>query len=198
MRKDSELDWEKLERSWRAQPTAVPVPAALLRRVRRQEWRLRLGAAADWLGAAAFAGFALYLIAMRFSAFNLFWGLVLLSLAAWALVFSVGNRRGLWSPLGESAREYLDLALLRVARRRRALIFMWLLFAVELVIFALWELLALSGWLPWRVSSFGPRLYGLLGIALAVMLVWSGCVMLRVRREARHLEKLRREIDAPL
>lgn len=48
------------------------------------------------------SAFAVYLIAYRFSAANVFW----------ALVFSVNNRRDTWLPANESARAYLDLGKL--------------------------------------------------------------------------------------
>ncbi|MGL6161465.1 hypothetical protein [Microbulbifer sp.] len=195
MKKDSELDWAALERSWHSQSEVAPVPDALLRRVRRQERRLWLGAAGDWLAAAVMGAFAVYLIAYRFSAANLFWALVFLALVGWALVFSVNNRRDTWLPASESARAYLDLALLRVQRRRRALKFMWILFAAELGIFALWELLALSGWLPWFFFSLSVRAFSILGVVLAIMVVWSWLVSLRIGREFRELERLRGEIE---
>jgi hypothetical protein len=38
----------------------------------------------------------------------------MLWLTAMALQFSTGNRRGLWAPVGETTRDYLDLALERI------------------------------------------------------------------------------------
>lgn len=37
-----------------------------------------------------------------------------------ALQFSISNRGGLWTPAGETTRDYLDLALERIRRRVRS------------------------------------------------------------------------------
>lgn len=193
MQQDSERDLAALAECWQRQ--AAPPPPALLAHMHRRERRLRLAAALDWLGAAAMGGFALYIILFRFNPFNVFWALVLLAFVLWALLFSIRNRRDLWNPADESVQSYMRLSLLRLESRRRTLRFMWLLFAAELLIFALWQLLALGGWLPWLFTSLPPRVFAVLAGALAAMLIWTWLMAARIRREAGELEKIRRELE---
>lgn len=191
---EREADWEPLMECWRRLPDSVPAPPVLLAHVRRREFRLQLAAVMDWLAAAFAVGVVVYMLLCQFSAYQLFWGLVILALVAWAMVFSINNRRDLWSPADGSVQAYMRLSLLRLERRRRTLRFMWILFAVELVIIALWQLAAIAGWLPWSMSVFPLRMLGVLAVALAIMLVWTWIAFARIRREAQELAGLQRNL----
>lgn len=195
MKIEKDDDLCELGRLWREQPIAVPPSPNLLRRVRSQERYLKLGLLAEWGAAIVLCAVGLSFILRDSSLTNLIWGLVTIALVVWALAFSHLNRRQLWRPADESALAHINLALQRLEKKRHAVQFTWILFGVELCIFACWDLLAVIGWWePMLWTAPLRALYWLGGISL-VLAFWSLFVLLRAKREADILEQLRQEIN---
>lgn len=193
MNDTTDRDWQALQELWRAQPAETPVPAEVRRRVKRQERYLRLGAAAEWLVAVGLCTYAIVIAARDWAPADIFWALVVLVLVGWALSFSLTNRRDLYCPPEESTRAYIDLALLRIARKRSAVRFAWLLYAIELAIFLSWELLALWGWLePILTPASTPTLLAIATVTL-VLAGWSLFVWLRSARDLRLFTELQKQ-----
>ncbi|MFV8783407.1 hypothetical protein ACNKU7_13410 [Microbulbifer sp. SA54] len=138
---------QDLANLWRQAPVTVPVPDVIRTNIRQQERRMRLFALLEWMGAVVVGVGGIYLM-LNSSVSDAPWrALLVVALLTWAMAFSVSNRRGVWDPLEESTRGYLDLARLRLARKRRMLRFAWILFIAELGIFAVWQWLSRFGWL---------------------------------------------------
>ncbi|MFD1217073.1 hypothetical protein [Microbulbifer celer] len=158
---------------WQQTPVAVPVPEVIRARIRQQERRMRVFAVLEWAGSIAVGIGGVYLMmnsGMRDAPWRALLVLVLLTLA---MAFSVSNRQGVWDPLEESIRGYLDLARLRLVRKRRMLRFAWLLFVAELGIFAVWQWLSQFGWLePIFVGDGKSAISWILIFALG-MATWS-------------------------
>ncbi|WP_323846449.1 hypothetical protein [Microbulbifer magnicolonia] len=195
MKRETDEQWQALENLWREQPAAAPVPDEIRRRVRRQEWRMRIGAALEWLAAIALCTYAILFAATKWDTAGFFWALVVFALVAWAVSFSVANRRGLWCPPEESTQAYIDLALLRIDRNYRAIRFAWLLYAAELAIFAGWELLGKFGLIEPSFSFVS--LNGLFTILAVTGLLggWSLAVWLRSKREREIFGELQQKSE---
>ncbi|MEW5249525.1 hypothetical protein [Microbulbifer discodermiae] len=182
--------WRQLEALWQQQPVALPVPEELRKLVKRQALRLRVFAGLEWCMAALLAVYALYSLGQGMTLSNLAWSLILVGLVAWALRFSIGNRRGIWHPLEESTQAYLALARERLQRKRAAIRFAWILFATELAIFALWQLLAAFGWLDPLFNLFSWRAPLTIGVIAGILGAWSWLTSARIRRETLVFEQI--------
>ncbi|SHF20995.1 hypothetical protein SAMN04487965_1636 [Microbulbifer donghaiensis] len=195
MKSAKEEQWQTLENLWRRQPAEAPIPDEMRRRVRRQERRMRIGAVLEWLVAIALCTYAIWFAVENRNTNGVLWLLVVFALVAWAVGFSTANRRGLWCPPEESAQAYIELALLRIERHRQAIRFAWLLYAVELAIFAGWELLARFDVIEASFSFVSVRaLATILGVT-AVLGGWSLFVWLRCKRERRVFSELQQNSE---
>lgn len=193
MNDTTERDWQALQELWRKQPVETPIPAEIRRRVQRQERRLRIGAALEWLVAVGLCTYAITFAARDWAPADIFWALVALVLVGWALSFSIANRRDLWCPPEESTSAYIDLALLRIERKRSAIRFAWLLYAVELSIFLLWELLSQFGWLKPLFTADSGRALLMVGAATLVLGGWSLFAWLGSARQLRLFKELQKQ-----
>lgn len=186
----AEQGWDSIAGLWRQQPAVPPVPAAVIARVRRQERWLRVGMVTEWLVAAALCGFALTGLIKRPDSTSALIALLVFALVVWALVFSIRNRKGLWQPLEETTSAYRALVELRLERRQKAIRFAWLLYAVELLLFLAWEVLALLDWLETGLGLFSVRAALTIMLVTAVLACWSGLVWWHCRREKLTLSNL--------
>ena len=195
MREPDNDQWQALEKLWQEQPQEQAAPEKLRHLVRRQALRLRITAVLEWTMAVALVGYALYILSLGFTPSNMVWALIILALLVWALRFSLGNRRGLWNPVDESTQAYLSLAEERLQRKRAAIRFAWILYGTELAIFAGWHLLAEAGWVDPLFNLFSLRALMTFFLVTVVLGTWSLVVLLRVRREIRQFEIIRRESE---
>ncbi|WP_334079341.1 hypothetical protein, partial [Microbulbifer sp. M83] len=150
----------------------------------------RINAGLEWLVAIALVTFALVRLFSAASTENILLATLILLLVVWALNFSIANRRGLMEPHGESVQAYMDLALLRLQRRRRGVRFAWLLYAVEISIFILWELAERFGGIDTGFNLLSPSALVTVLAITAVMVAWSLLVWRQTGREKRVIESL--------
>ncbi|WP_160152182.1 hypothetical protein [Microbulbifer sp. ALW1] len=178
---------QALANLWQQAPVAATVPEVIRAQVARQERRIRWYAWFEWIASIVVGVAGVYLM-LNSEAGDAPWrALLIVVLLAWAMAFSVSNRRGLWEPLEESVRGYLDLARLRLVRKRRMLRFAWLFFIAELGIFAVWQWMSNYGWLePIFAGDSKFTISGLLVFTLG-MGVWSLWYWRRIKSGERQI-----------
>ncbi|WP_444928947.1 hypothetical protein ACJJIF_13925 [Microbulbifer sp. SSSA002] len=137
---DSEKQWQELANVWKQQPVSNEVPAVVLKWVRSQERRMRVMVILEWLIALSGGIYVVEAILSRNQPDTISRLVFVLSMLALAMVFSVINRRGLWAPLEESTKAYVELGLLRLRRKRREVYFSWLFLVLQIFIISMWEL----------------------------------------------------------
>lgn len=134
-----DLQWQQWTRTW--ETVGDDAPARWVRRtVERQSRQMR------WIVGFEVVVTAVVLLATAWTVRNLtplaagaILGVALLhSAVIWG--FTLRNRAGVWSPLGQTMRDYLVLARERCGRERRAARFTLWLLAVEGVLLAVWLL----------------------------------------------------------
>ena len=129
------IDWNALMHTWRRYDgDGADDPHGLRRRVLAQGRRLARATVGEYAVAAVIICVAAWQLATERGLDAFVWGFAMLWLTAMALQFSASNRRGLWTPAGETTRDYLDLALERIRRRERS---PWLVAWVVLVVAAM-------------------------------------------------------------
>ncbi|MFA0813438.1 hypothetical protein [Microbulbifer epialgicus] len=139
-RADSDNQWMELESIWKQQPVNAEIPAAILKWVRRQERRMRLVVAFEWfvtLGVGIF--YAVKVILSRNQPDNFLVLVFALSMLTLIMGFATANRRGLWAPLEESAKAYVELGLLRLKRKRGEVYFNWFFWWFQILLIFLWK-----------------------------------------------------------
>ncbi|WP_444918537.1 hypothetical protein [Microbulbifer sp. JMSA003] len=137
---DTEKQWLELESIWKGQQTSAEIPTTVLNWVRRQERRMRLAVAFEYLLAIAGAIYLLGVILAKNYPDTMYRVAFAIATFVLAIVFSIVNRRGLWAPLEESAKAYVELGLLRLRRKRREVYFSWLFLVLQIFIISMWEL----------------------------------------------------------
>ncbi|WP_444910772.1 hypothetical protein [Microbulbifer sp. TRSA005] len=140
----SEDQWSELETLWKQQRVSTKVPTAILKWVRRQERRMRfviISEVITWIVLALFIVKTVLERNLADVSIRLFF---VFSIFALGIGFSIVNRRGLWGPLEETAKAYIDLALLRLRRKRREINFCWFYLLIQLVIFAVWHFISIE------------------------------------------------------
>jgi Flp pilus assembly protein TadB len=171
---DLELD------DWREQWQAdTEVPADLRRKVERGSRNMRLLLAAEVLTTVLVGGGATLWAAMDPRT-----EMVVLSVAVWlffgaAWMFTMMNRRGMWSPAAVSTSEFLDLSVRRCRMRLLSSGFGAGLYVAEMVFCLIW--------LYWDPARREPLPAVIFGVATPVFVVW----LVRDRRKTRaELERL--------
>ncbi|WP_231759235.1 DUF2116 family Zn-ribbon domain-containing protein [Microbulbifer elongatus] len=184
---------QELANLWQQAPVAVPVPEAIRVQVRRQERRMRLYAWLEWIASIVIGVGGVYLM-LNSEVGDAPWrALLVVLLLAWAMAFSVSNRRGIWEPLEESVRGYLDLARLRLVRKRRMLRFAWLFFIAELGIFAVWQWLSGFGWLEPIFVGDGHFALNWIAVFALAMGAWSLWYSRRIKSSEQQIAEWQQE-----
>lgn len=190
-------EWRDLMADWQ---TEEPAPALseetrqrIRRKVRRYGYRMALLTLFEIVGCAATLAW-LWKESMeqpRASGIVGFAGTAVL--IAVALAFTLWNRRGIWTPAGESTLTFVELSLERQRRKLVALRFCPWLLALELAFlipWSVWTLLSQSAE-PWRwLFAFG----WMIGMS-ALLLAWSAWYRKRTLRETAEWEELRRALS---
>ena len=191
-------EWRDLMADWQ---TEEPVPALseetrqrIRRKVRRYGYRMALLTLFEIVGCAATLAW-LWKESMEqphASGIVGFAGTAVL--IAVALAFTLWNRRGIWTPAGESTLTFVELSLERQRRKLVALRFCPWLLALQLAFlipWSVWALLSRSAE-PWRwLFAFG----WMIGMS-ALLLAWSAWYRKRTLRETAEWEELRRVLTA--
>jgi hypothetical protein len=192
---DRELDY--LRRQWQAD-TAVPrgLPAA----IERQTHNMRL---LLFVQVAVTCGFGIGSIVWALTSFQE--DAVVLAVAIWtflaiAWAFSLANRRGTWKPATSTTAAFLDLAIIRCRRRRRAIAFAPVLYIVVLSFNLAWIWMYHA---PMQHNALGLGAFLTSGSNLAVWIVTACLGVLamsyghRLRTRLNNLVILRRQLDEP-
>ncbi len=178
-----DLEWQRWERTWGT--VGEDAPARWVRRmVERQSRLLR------WVVALEVVVTVVMLVATAWAvrglppltAATVLGVAVLHSVVVWG--FTVRNRAGIWSPLGQTMRDYLALASERCRRERSAARFVLWLLAVEGVLLAVWILVR-------DPALRRPPQFALWWVPSAVVVIGVVVWAIWIDRRARHrLERL--------
>lgn len=175
--------------SWQSR---VPELAPLRDQSARQSRRFALLVAADVLVCAAGLLVAAWLLLSGDALYAACGGALVVVCVA-GLAFTARNWRGVWAAGGESARQFLELAL----ARKRALV-RWILFGVWLLVAEVAFFVALIAW-QWRTGAPGGRIAATAGL-LAVFTLLAGFALgwflRRTRRQRDALGRLAAELGA--
>lgn len=177
--------------SWaRAWQATTPDLEPLRRRTQRERTCLRWLVIGDLLGSLACLVAAGWL-AWDFSPFHAAMAGLFVVVGVGGLVFTAQNWRGVWHASGESAHDFLSLAVRRSAARIRwALLGIWLL-AAEVVFFA--------GLFAWRWQTVTRPVRSVAAGLLAVALIGLvGAWLLRFLRRERARQVTLRQLAAQL
>ncbi|MGE0552171.1 MAG: hypothetical protein AB7R55_01950 [Gemmatimonadales bacterium] len=173
------VGWTDLVDLWRELPDAPTTPAELRATVDLQTRRLR---GVIWIE----AGIVVVMAAWLARALPLLppeerpWWLLASALhVVVVVIFTAWNRRGLFSPLGESTRDYLRLARLRLERSLRTASFV-----VGVVVVEALALLLVAAGLGQRRAATAV---GLAVVGVALTLVGAVWYRARTRRELARL-----------
>lgn len=184
---DTEKQWLELESIWKGQQTSAEIPITVLNWVRRQERRMRLVVAFEYLFAIAGVIYLLGVILAKNYPDTMYRVAFVIATLVSAIVFSTVNRRGLWAPLEESAKAYVELGLLRLRRKRREVYFSWLFLVLQIFIISMWELSRfLRGAAEPLVRNPQEALIVLSGLVVALAL-YSFYIYRRTEKEERVL-----------
>lgn len=171
MTEREELAWREWEAAWRSDHPAEPTFEEIRRSVDRQTRSMRLTLGGEVVATLAMLGLAAWVLLEEPGPARLGWGIAAVLHTAVVWGFVLWNRRGIWSPLGESVIDYLAIARTRLERRRRTAAFVIGLVAVEVVALAAWA--AASG----RAAETGglARLWSWLPAAVVtgIAIVWA-------------------------
>ncbi|WP_078082785.1 hypothetical protein [Microbulbifer mangrovi] len=184
---------QALANLWQQAPVAVPVPEAIRAQVGKQERRMRLYAWFEWIASILVGVGSVYLMLISKVDDAPWRALLVVVLLVWAMAFSVSNRRGVWEPLEESVRGYLDLLRLRLARKRRMLRFAWLFFIAELVILAVWQWMSVYGWLEPVFDGDGRFAFTWISVFALAMGAWSVWYWRQINSGEQQISKWQRE-----
>ena len=202
MKSTLDPEWRDLMKDWQAEertaPPTPPLSEEVRRRIRRKarlhSYGLIAIAAGEALTIVGVLGFLLLETLEKPEPVRIV-GLAGTALFfAFALVFTLRNRRGTWWHSGETTRDFVELSYVRCQRKLRTLRACPRLLAAEMLFllpWATWALLArpepapLSKWLA---------VFGWTALTVAAVLAWSAWYGRRVRRELTELEELRRSL----
>lgn len=184
---------QELAKLWQQAPVTLPVPETIRAQVGKQERRMRLYAWLEWIASIVVGVGGVYLMLSSEVSDAPWRALLVVVLLVWTMAFSVSNRRGVWEPLEESVRGYLDLARLRLARKRRMLRFVWLFFIAELGIFAVWQWLSRFEWLEPIFEGDGRFAITWVSLFALAMSAWSVWYWRRIKADEGQVEKWQRE-----
>jgi hypothetical protein len=192
---DRELD--DLRRQWQAD-TAVPrgLPAAIERQTRNMRLLVLVQIAVT-------CGFGIGSLVWALTSFQE--DAVVLAVAIWTFLaigwaFSLPNRRGTWKPGTPTTAAFLDLAIIRCRRRRRAIAFGSVFYIVVLSFNLAWMWIYHA---PMRHEVLGLGAFLTSGPNLAVWTVTAGLGVLavsyrrRLRTQLDNLVIVRRQLDEP-
>ncbi|QFT56836.1 hypothetical protein [Microbulbifer sp. THAF38] len=189
----SEEQWSELETLWKQQRVSTKVPAAILKWVRRQERRMWMVVTFEWLFAIFVAVYAFNVFLVEGFPDSSLRIILILSMLVIAMVFSLLNRRGLWAPLEESTSAYINLALLRLRRKRREVHFSWIFVFFQLLIIGIWELLSVyTGTVDSLLRNPKAALIGF-SVGMMVLAIYSYYIYWRTGREKASLEDLQKK-----
>lgn len=194
MTNTDELVWQDWSATWRSDRESAVLVADIRRAVDRQSRAMRLALMGEVVLTFAALGFVAWIVVAEREVSRWGWvtAVLLHTVTVWA--FALWNRRGVWSPLGETVADYLVVARERLERRRLASNFVVALVAMEMVALGIWaaavsEARADGDSRPFRPWFWVPAL----GIT-AVAFGWAAWERRRIAVESTRLEQARRSL----
>jgi hypothetical protein len=191
MSADLETAWQAIGVTWRTDEHRVTTSAEhLAQRVRRQSDRLRLIVVGEIALTVAMlvASGAVIVRNAGASAVRVGLMVVLYTAAVWA--FTLWNRRGVWSPYGETTADFVGLLRVRAQRRIRSAWFSQIVISVAVILVAR-EIEA--AWRAGEITVVDWVWIALGAYSLAVIL-WSTWYRLQAQREIRQLDALAQDL----
>lgn len=197
---NTSAEWNDLIRVWQEPLPAEDAggPNDLRRRVLAESRRLTLTLLAEYAVGLGIVCFVAWRLATVEGPETFVWGFAVLWFAGMALQFTSDNRRGLWVPVAESTRAYVELALERIARRENSVRFAWRLFALQVAVLLAWYPATWFLWpeRTWSLIERTPLLLGWLALVTLALFGWSTAARNRNARERAEFERLRAELSA--
>ena len=186
-----ESSWQALGAIWRTgERRTTTLHEQLATRVRRQSDRLRIIVAGEIVLTLSMlvASGAVIVRNAGASAVRIGAMVLLYTAAIWA--FTLWNRRGIWSPYGESTADFVALLRLRAQRRIRTAWFCISVISLAAIVMSR-EIAA-----AWRVGT--GTLVDWVWIALGAyslsVILWSVAYWRHARREIRELDAIARQL----
>lgn len=189
MSSDLDTAWEAASVTWRTAEHHATV-LRLARRVRVQSDQLRLILAGEIVLTLVILVVSGAAIIRHGGAGALRVGTMVLLYTAAIWAFTLWNRRGVWTPYGETTADFVALLRVRAQRRIRSAWFSQIVICLAAVLMAR-EIAA--AWRVGEVRSVDWVWIGLSAYSVAVI-VWGVWTWRRARREIRDLDALTQEL----
>ncbi|MGQ0640471.1 MAG: hypothetical protein ACT4P6_06820 [Gemmatimonadaceae bacterium] len=188
-----ETAWEAAGVVWRTDEHApVRLNEHLGERVRRQSGRLRLILAGEIVTTVAILVVSGALIMRNAGANAVRVGALVLLYTAGVWAFTLWNRRGIWSPYGETTADFVGLLRVRAQRRIRTAWFCIIVIGLAAILSSreikvAWQAgdISLTDWIWIGFTAYS-----------ACFIVWSAWCLWHAQREIRELDALARDLEA--
>lgn len=188
---EQDKDWDQLARQW--QETELPEADVnwLQANVRRKRRGLFLANLLDAVGTVAVLVFVAWIIGPQPGGEDL--GLLLAVIVMLAIVWALTlwNRRDAWQAQADDLRESLAWNLERCRRQRRSIVLAWAIFAVQLVIVAVYLQLFSE---PASPGQYRNAALLVSGFSIG-MVVWSWLYARRISKEELRLRELQKNFN---
>ena len=188
-----ESSWQALGAIWRTgERRTTTLHQQLATRVRRQSDRLRIIVAGEIVLTLSMLVASGAVIVRNAGASAVRTGAMVLLYTAAIWAFTLWNRRGIWSPYGESTADFVALLRLRAQRRIRTAWFC--ISVISLAAIVMSREIAAS----WRVgtTTLADWVWIALGAYSLSVILWSLAYWRHARREIRDLDVLSRELNS--
>jgi hypothetical protein len=188
-----ESSWQALGAIWRTgERRATTLHEQLATRVRRQSDRLRIIVAGEIVLTLSMLVASGAVIVRNAGASAVRTGAMVLLYTAAIWAFTLWNRRGIWSPYGESTADFVALLRLRAQRRIRTAWFCISVISLAAIVMSR-EIAA-----AWRVgtATLADWVWIALGAYSLSVVIWSVAYWRLARREIRELDVLSRELNS--
>lgn len=192
-----EFNWQALGAIWRTgERRSTTLHQQLATRVRRQSDRLRIIVAGEIVLTLSMLVASGAVIVRNAGASAVRTGAMVLLYTAAIWAFTLWNRRGIWSPYGESTADFVALLRVRAERRIRSAWFCISVIVLAVIVFSR-EIAA--AWRAGGTITFTDWVWIALGAYSLSVVIWSVAYWRLARREIRELDGLARELgERPL
>jgi hypothetical protein len=197
---NTNAEWADLMKVWQ-QPAHQDDGAdaqGIRRRVLAESRRMSLALAAEYVVGVLITCVVAWKLATDKGPDTFVWGFAMLWFTGMALQFTSTSRKGLWTPAAESTVAYLDLALERVKRRERSLLFAWGLLGLQCAFLLAWYPATWFLWPAetWSLIEHTPMLLGWVALVVLALASWTVVARSRNAAERDELSRLRAELVA--
>lgn len=192
MNANLDAGWQAIGAIWRTdEHRANTMAERLAQRVQRQSDMLQIILAGEIVLTIAILVASGAVIVRNAGASALRIGAMVLLYTAAIWAFTLWNRRGIWSPYGETTADFVALLRVRAQRRIRTAWFCIMVISVATIIVT--REIA-NAWRAGQVTVADKVWIGFAAYSLGVV-VWSVLYRWRARREIRELDAIARELS---